>query len=802
MSVDYFVDPAYEFVTTTFCETSPHTTKAQLWLWNATSNMLFTASNPNKCLSMVPNAININLDLMCRDAKVEGGVQINGVLRTAYELSLSDKPCHSVLQEYGRWNNQPFSTYSNMVTTYDCEGDPRTDVPALNRRPNQWVVNNQTGTIYNPGSNACLHLGGDVYGGQCYQPTPSPYPAFLFPCDRGCKPEKLQRWIVEPVDPPNALNEAQQLYRIKLRGNPRMCLHNGINEQTTTRWYNHESPLIAGGVTLLLLLAAFVYEAKCSRRRSSTTTVSAWNSSHLFKPGLWWWMLRIFLSATSCFCAAYFSAAVSLFQSDGGRGFYPRQMTVHGNLLFLSMFFVHMVLVARDASYDGSCTPEEDEEEEHRPDVEHQHRPDGEHQPDGAHKDSDEHDTTEDSAGLPSPDTFTCAQMFHWGLRCCSRQSLLFARRCYWFGLVERPSLALHCFSVFFWRGYAGYSKYFLTPNVDGSTSDLTAGRNYINEQWLSDAQVWLWWSLGPITYIIAWTIAHKIAQVRVDLKDSGYPVSFLIRWSCLLFMQWCATVSGLFSPDGSPSWFPFLSINITALGIMWELLLGTISERSLEAWVAKYHVVFAVGFSIPLILVNAWEMVAVIVGSHSNYGQVHMLNVGAIGGDSNQIKGDANSVGWWYGPTVGPWVWSIAVLCYIGIILSLTVLPYLVVWLGVRGPKGPNWLSNVLVNTGKICWAVVLVVVGVVVVLEGLWVVGCGLEVALWFGTLLFALCVCLLFVFVCSLCLFALCVCLLFVGCTLSFAHCSLLFVLVCTLWVALCGLHFVGCTLWVAF
>jgi hypothetical protein len=71
-------------------------------------------------------------------------------------------------------------------------------------------------------------------------------------------------------------------------------------------------------------------------------------------------MLRIFLSATSCFCAAYFSAAVSLFQSDGGRGFYPRQMTVHGNLLFISMFFVHMVLVARDASYDGSCTPEED----------------------------------------------------------------------------------------------------------------------------------------------------------------------------------------------------------------------------------------------------------------------------------------------------------------------------------------------------------------------------------------------------------------------------------------------------------
>jgi len=109
-------------------------------------------------------------------------------------------------------------------------------------------------------------------------------------------------------------------------------------------------------------------------------------------------------------------------------------------------------------------------------------------------------------------------------------------------------------------------------------------------------------------------------------------------------------------------------------------------------------------------------------------------------------------------------------VFCYMSIILSLTVLPYLVVWLGVRGPKGPNWLPNVLVNTGK-TWGVV----------------GCGL----WFGicfvvcSLLFALCVCLLFVFVCSLCLFDLCVC--------------LLFVFVCSLCLfALCGLHFEFCTL----
>lgn len=56
-------------------------------------------------------------------------------------------------------------------------------------------------------------------------------------------------------------------------------------------------------------------------------------------------------------------------------------------------------------------------------------------------------------------------------------------------------------------------------------------------------------------------------------------------------------------------SWFPFVNCNICLLGILAESLLGTIVERKLDVWVAKYHVVCAVGFSVPLIFVNAWEV-------------------------------------------------------------------------------------------------------------------------------------------------------------------------------------------------
>ena len=660
MSVKYFFDPSYEFVTTTYCDESTKN-NAQLWILNKTSNMLFTASSNKKCLSMVPNGININLDVSCKDAKVEGGVKLNGILRSAYKLSLSNKLCQEFLQEYGRWDNQPFSTYSNLVTTYDCFGPDDRSVYSTNRRPDEWIINNQTGIVYNPSSNACMHVGGDAYGRSCYRPTSSPYPAYLFPCDRGCEPEKLQRWIFESVLGSTSLNDTEQLFRIKLRGNPKMCLHNGINEQTTTRWYNHEDPLITGGVTLFLLTLAFVYEMKCSRRRSSSMTPSIWYKSHIFKPDLRWWFIRMFFSMTSCFCASYFAMALSISQIHGGRSYYSRQVVVYGTLLYISIFFVQMVLVARNTSSDSIYGKNKAKEKKGK-----------------------------------KRNNFYCIP------RLLGSYCLLFFRRCYWFGLVERPTLTIQWFCIFFWRGFAAAAsrtKFFLVNDENNMFSQ----KNYLSAQWLTDTQMLGWWLIiGPIAYTVSWIISHQIAKVRVDLNASAYPSSFLTRWSCILFIQFCVSISGMFTPDGSPSFFPFTSINITVLGIMWELLLGTITERDFEAWAAKYHVVCAVGFSLPLILVNAWELVAAVVSSYNRYGQVYVLHTGAIGGDSNQLRGDPYAVGWWYGPHLGPWIWTIAMVSYCGIIASLFVLPYLVVWLGVRGPKAPSWLSRVLINTGK----------------------------------------------------------------------------------------------------
>lgn len=66
-------------------------------------------------------------------------------------------------------------------------------------------------------------------------------------------------------------------------------------------------------------------------------------------------------------------------------------------------------------------------------------------------------------------------------------------------------------------------------------------------------------------------------------------------------------------------------------------------------------------------------------------------------------MKGDPNSVGWFFGPLVGPWIWTIGMACYFGMLFSLLVLPYMIVLLGIRGPKAPPWLADVLISTGRV---------------------------------------------------------------------------------------------------
>ena len=136
----------------------------------------------------------------------------------------------------------------------------------------------------------------------------------------------------------------------------------------------------------------------------------------------------------------------------------------------------------------------------------------------------------------------------------------------------------------------------------------------------------------------------------------------------------------------------PLTSINILVLAVLLECMLGTIKERSLEVWASKYHVILLVIFSFPLLLVTVFEVVAMTVASPSTFGQIHMQSVGAIGGPSNQVLGSVNSNGWWFGFADDAFMW-ISMTCYLGILASLTVFPYLITCIGLRGPKAPPYL-------------------------------------------------------------------------------------------------------------
>ena len=116
----YFFDPEIKYVTTTLC--NDQDAAAQLWTVNATSSMIYLASDPSRCLSLVPNTANIRLaDGVCASARVKGRVIVNGVARVAIDLQTVSKFCAEDLQEFGRWNNQrQFHDYANVVTSYDC----------------------------------------------------------------------------------------------------------------------------------------------------------------------------------------------------------------------------------------------------------------------------------------------------------------------------------------------------------------------------------------------------------------------------------------------------------------------------------------------------------------------------------------------------------------------------------------------------------------------------------------------------------------------------------------------------------
>ena len=216
--------------------------------------MIYLASDHERCLSLVPNAANINIAANCGEALVDGGVIVDGVLRQAYDTTKMGKYCSEFIQTIGRWHGKQFHDFSNLVASQDCAADPgHAGTTTQQIEQPHWIVDNKSGAIINRESRACVQVGGDLEV-QYYLSKRNSFksmrslrlPAYLFPCDRSCNPTLMQ-WVLEPASSiHNKTAEADASYRIRLRDHPSLCLRSGIDVATTYTWYERPEPLICG----------------------------------------------------------------------------------------------------------------------------------------------------------------------------------------------------------------------------------------------------------------------------------------------------------------------------------------------------------------------------------------------------------------------------------------------------------------------------------------------------------------------------------------------------------------------------
>ena len=219
----------------------------------------------------------------------------------------------------------------------------------------------------------------------------------------------------------------------------------------------------------------------------------------------------------------------------------------------------------------------------------------------------------------------------HLIIRCCFQCCMSVRKTFYLF--LERPSIFVHGMFVF------GPRVYLAIYYQNGKRGPV----------WSAIGLGWLWLVAALAIASIFFTVTQMIAQERST--DVTYQGRFVRRWCFNLLFLFGLSVSSFFSPNGPSTFFPILSVNFLVLTILVEGLLGTIVERTFETWAAKYHVILAVGFAIPLTLTSVFEIVAMVVSNYESFGQgPYLQNIGATGGLSNQMRGTSNSFGWWWG--------------------------------------------------------------------------------------------------------------------------------------------------------
>ena len=710
-------DPAYQFVTTARCDPGD---AFQLWNINTTTHRIWEhrPSPLVRCLALAPNSL--DLTFPCADARLptptQGTSALNPPPAAAYDSHLFSKTCTERTQRLADFHGEELQDFSVLVTR-DCrpayfgEDDPMQPWLRLSSTShglaNDWVMDkNGTGHLMNIQSGKCAQIGGSFHL-QCEDIVdrdsrghvssvqrssfigPSAYPAYLFSCGVGCRPDDLQQWTTEPVDGNDSDSDSNVVgaVRIRLRFDPTLCLRAGVDEANVWSWDKNTEPWAVGGTVALLLTAAFMYESTdiarrvasrgyYDRMRLAALTRKQWDERLLFDPSVGLSAIRMTCAYSSSVLSAFFFVAWSLPLSRGGSAFYPKQISVHGMTLWITLLFVHWMLVASD--------PEERQDQE-------------------------------DNAGLDHNRRCGAAKRNCWRL----------AR----FYLLERPSLTVNFLVV--WT-----SRIMLAANFGIRGTVETIGRqDETGTDALFNNNVVTWLLLGTTYFLVAHNISSGIATRRIadrrhlSMMGAGgrgtpahsgahsaeaagvilevgrqahptaqYIQAFASRWYKMVLLQWVLMVASFFAPYGPPSTYPIAGANLVFLSIVHEFLAGTIRSSTCATWANKPYVVLAVMFCVPLLLFTLWEFVGIGIGSYSNFGQKLMISGGAIGGYSNQIRGPG-SIGWWWGrEEFLPPVMSVA--CWFGISVSLIVIPWFLRFAGIRGKRAPVWLSDLLLET------------------------------------------------------------------------------------------------------
>ena len=611
-----FWDPEYTYVTTSFCNA---TDTAQHWTYNSSTSQIwskqqFVNTKKQRCLSLAPNALNLDISSIsvCKSAYI-GEIKTSQSTLHAYDSEFLSSMCREHLQNFDHWNNEQYHNFANLVTR-NCDNVfyRNVDAPWMSYHTAfslpRWTYDAYTGSIINQDSGKCIQIGGSIEE-QCagflrkkttvkeatlqlraatnnnqtaiHQPpvlpllseaknkltyiSASAHPALLLPCGAvGCRLEETQQWTMKKIN--TTATHGADTVLLQLRGNPTLCLRSGVDWNHVSTWDQHWEPYFFVFLSFLLMSGAFYWEAKnlanvyFGSEERCRCDCSYSNSKYhrntrlrIFHPVLGVLILRI-ICICGGFCQVFVASAITFSLEEGGRMFFPRQMAVHGTLFEINLLFIHVMLVSRKKNiYEKQCIQEFSKS---NCDVQH---------------------------------------FFH-------------------FMCIERPTVGLHALYIFVGRGIC-----FITGIQKSEASSEFNALDFMNNNTL----LWIL-IMFPFTFML-FHIGQSIAEVRADPNGGRYrhivsrnnsheymdlPIStgssahtssssstassskffqsssrpdggddyiteFLKRWFVWIGLQSIIFVSGFYAPNGSPQWFPTLSLNVLFIGLVVELLFG-----------------------------------------------------------------------------------------------------------------------------------------------------------------------------------------------------------------------------------